>query len=167
MNPFDTVTKVVGFGIRQGTGILGRAVSTVQGLTGGAESPDEPQEQRAETPAARTQRAATKRRASRQPKPLGDVAITRKVETEIFRDPGVNKGGIDVNTAAGVVWLRGEAKNPEQIKDLEARAAAIPEVTRVENLLHLPGTPAPTRTDTPASQRRTRSSGSVGSPGDA
>jgi hypothetical protein len=54
------------------------------------------------------------------------------------------------------VWLRGEAKTPALIKRVEARAAAIPEVERVENLLHLPKTPAPSRTDTPPSQRRTR-----------
>jgi BON domain len=84
------------------------------------------------------------------------VTITRKVETEIFRSSKVAKGKISVNTADGVVWLRGEVKNPQQVKDLEAKAAAIPEVKRVENLLHLPKTPAPTRTDTPTTQRKTR-----------
>jgi BON domain len=103
------------------------------------------------------QRAASQRRASQQPKPLDDVTITRKVESEVFRSTKVDKGKISVNTADGVVWLRGEAKNPEQVKELEAKTAAIPEVKRVENLLHLPKTPAPTRTDTPASQRKTRS----------
>ena len=101
---------------------------------------------------ARTQRppAARKRRPSPQassaPKDLDDVAVARKVETVIFRDDDVPKGKIDVNAASGVVWLRGEAKTPEMIKELERQTAAIPEVTRVENLLHLPKTPAPTRT---------------------
>ena len=146
-NPFETLTKVVGFGIQQGTKVLGGAISTV---TGGGDSA--PQEQQ-ETP---EQRAARQRRASRQPKPLDDVTITRKVETEIFRGSKVDKGKISVNTADGVVWLRGEAKNPEQVKELEAKTKAIPEVKRVENLLHLPKTPAPTRTDSPPSQRKTR-----------
>ena len=160
MNPIETLTKVAGFGVQQGVNILGKAVQTVQGLTGqGSSQADEQQEAppRAEQKRERTQRAATQRRASRQPKPLGDVAITRKVETEIFRSNEVEKGKISVNTAEGIVWLRGEAKNPEQIKELEAKTAAIPEVKRVENLLHLPKTPAPTRTDTPPSQRKTRS----------
>lgn len=155
-NPIETLTKVVGFGIQQGTKVLGGAISTVQGLTGNGReetAAPEPSPQR-----QRQQRAASQRRASRQPKPLDDVTITRKVETETFRLPGVDKGKISVNTAEGVVWLRGEAKNPDQIKELEAAAAAIPEVKRVENLLHLPKTPAPTRTDTPASQRKTRRS---------
>src|SRR5690349_23332519 len=145
-NPIETLMKVVGFGIQQGTKILGGAISTV---TGGGD--DAPQQQ--ETP---EKRAARQRRASQQPKPLDDVTITRKVETEIFRSNKVAKGKISVNTADGVVWLRGEVKNPQQVKDLEAKAAAIPEVKRVENLLHLPKTPAPTRTDTPSTQRKTR-----------
>jgi hypothetical protein len=48
-----------------------------------------------------------------------------------------------------VVYLRGEVKRPDQIKDLEARARTIPEVRGVENLLHLPKTPSPTRADSP------------------
>src|SRR4051812_7018449 len=95
--------------------------------------------------------------ASQAPKELDDVALARKVETVIFRSTAVPKGKIDVNAADGVVWLRGEAKTPEMIKELERQAGGIPEVKRVENLLHLPKTPAPSRTDTPASQRKTRS----------
>jgi|SRR5215208_2084313 len=158
-NPFETLTKLVGFGFQQGASALGKAVSTVQGITGQGGGEAEEQEQppsRAEQQRQRTQRAASRRRSSRQPKPLGDTAITRKVETELFRSSDVDKGKINVNTADGIVWLRGEAKNPEQVKELEAKAAAIPEVKRVENLLHLPGTPAPTRTDTPPTQRKTR-----------
>jgi hypothetical protein len=108
---------------------------------------------------ARAPRAARPSpQASRAPKDLDDVALARKVETIIFRDDAVPKGHIDVNCADGVVWLRGEAKTPDMIKALELQAAAIPEVRQVENLLHLPKTPAPTRTDTPPAQRRTRSS---------
>ena len=152
-NPIETLTKIVGFGIQQGTKILGGAISTVTGQGG-----DDAAQQQQETP---EKRAARQRRASQQPKPLDDVTITRKVETELFRSAKVNKGKISVNTADGVVWLRGEVKNPEQVKELEAKAKAIPEVKRVENLLHLPKTPAPTRTDSPASQRKTRTTKST------
>jgi len=92
----------------------------------------------------------------RRPKDLDDVAIARKVESIIFRDRKVAKGKVDVNVADGVVWLRGEVKTPDLVRQLEAQAREIPEVTGVENLLHLPKTPAPSRTDTPPSQRRTR-----------
>lgn len=104
-----------------------------------------PQPQPQAKPKPRRQTAARKRpspQATQAPKDLDDVAIARKVETVIFRDESVPKGKIDVNAADGVVWLRGEAKNPEMIKTLEAQAAAIPEVKKVENLLHLPKTPA-------------------------
>ena len=63
-----------------------------------------------------------------------------------------------MNVAHGVVWLRGEARTPQLIKLAEARAAEVPEVTKVENLLHLPKTPAPSRTDTPPRQRKTQRS---------
>jgi hypothetical protein len=145
-NPLETLTKVVGFGVQQGTKILGGAISTI---TGGGDDASQKQQEPPQ------QRAARQRKSSQQPKPLDDVTITRKVETEIFRGSKVNKGKISVNTADGVVWLRGEAKNPEQVKELEARTAAIPEVKRVENLLHLPKTPAPNKTRaTKASQSK-------------
>jgi hypothetical protein len=91
-----------------------------------------------------------------RPKDLDDVTIARKVESALFRDRRVAKGKVDVNVADGVVWLRGEVKTPDLVSQLEARAREVPEVKRVENLLHLPKTPAPSRTDTPASQRKTR-----------
>jgi hypothetical protein len=160
-NPLGTLQNLVGTGLKTGTKALGGLFQTVQGLTGrggGDDGAQQEQPTRAEQQRQRQKKAATQRRASRQPKDLDDVSITRKVETEIFRPASVDKSKINVNTADGVVFLRGEAKNPEQVKELEAKTAAIPEVKRVENLLHLPNTPAPTRTDTPAAQRKTRTS---------
>lgn len=89
------------------------------------------------------------------PKPgMDDVTLARKVETELFRDPDSPKGSVDVNVADRVVYLHGEVKHPEQISELEREARRIPEVRDVENFLHLPKTPAPTRGDTPRSQQR-------------
>ena len=90
----------------------------------------------------------------RDPDRLTDQALARKVESIIFRDKKAQKGKIDVNAADGVVSLRGEAKTPDLIKELERRTREIPEVQDVENLLHLPKTPAPTRADSPGRQRR-------------
>jgi BON domain-containing protein len=116
-------------------------------VEGGRETPPPPRE-----PAKATKRrsaTASRKRPSPQatqvPKALDDVAIARKVETVIFRDDDVPKGKIDVNCANGVVWLRGEAKTPEMINLLQREAEGVPEVLRVENLLHLPKTPAPGR----------------------
>jgi osmotically-inducible protein OsmY len=81
-----------------------------------------------------------------EPKPQpDDVTLTRKVETEIFRDAEIPKGQINVNAENGKIYLRGEVGKPELIKDLEKRARNVQGVQDVENLLHLPGTEAPTK----------------------
>ena len=78
-----------------------------------------------------------------EPKPSpDDVTLTRKVETEIFRDADVPKGQINVNVEEGKVVLRGEAPNAEMIDELVAKARKVQGVQGVENLLHLPGEPA-------------------------
>jgi osmotically-inducible protein OsmY len=81
-----------------------------------------------------------------EPKPQPDDAtLARKVETEIFRDADVPKGQINVNAENGKVYLRGEVGQTGLIKDLEERTRKVQGVQDVENLLHLPGTPAPTK----------------------
>lgn len=80
-----------------------------------------------------------------KPKDLDDVTLTRKVETELFRPAHAPKGSVNVNVENGVVFLRGEVERPEIIEDLEARARKIQGVQEVENLLHLPKTPARTK----------------------
>lgn len=75
---------------------------------------------------------------------LNDPALARKVETEVFRDPEIPKGEVSVNAEEGVVYLRGEIERPEMIERLGQRAAAVEGVRSVRNLLHVPGTPAPT-----------------------
>jgi osmotically-inducible protein OsmY len=81
-----------------------------------------------------------------EPKPQpDDVTLTRKVETEIFRDADIPKGQINVNAENGKIYLRGEVGQPEMIKDLEERARKVQGVQEVENLLHLPGAEAPTK----------------------
>jgi osmotically-inducible protein OsmY len=72
-----------------------------------------------------------------------DATLASKVETEIFRDPDVPKGQVNVNAEDGVVILRGEVDRPELIDDLEQRTKKVQGVKAVENLLHLPGVEAP------------------------
>jgi hypothetical protein len=93
--------------------------------------------------------------ARAEPKDLDDVTLARKVETEVFRGADAPKSKVNVNVVDGVVELRGEVKRPAHVKAIEGRVRAIPEVKGVENLLHLPKTPARTRTDAPPSQRKT------------
>ena len=73
-----------------------------------------------------------------------DAALAMKVESELFRDPDVPKGDININVEQGVVVLRGEVADAGMSERLENAARAISGVWEVENLLHLPGEPAPT-----------------------
>jgi osmotically-inducible protein OsmY len=87
---------------------------------------------------------ATHLKEESKPQP-DDVTLARKVETEIFRDADVPKGKINVNAEDGTIFLRGEVENPDLIQDLEQAARKVQGVREVENLLHAPGTPAPTK----------------------
>ena len=78
-----------------------------------------------------------------EPKDYDDVTLARKVETEIFREADAPKGQVNVNVQNGVVQLRGEVQTPEMINDLVEKARKVQGVQDVENLLHLPGSPAP------------------------
>src|SRR5215211_6430386 len=68
-----------------------------------------------------------------------DVTLVRRVESEVFRDPDVPKGQININAEDGVIILRGQVERPEQIEELEARVRKVHGVRDVDNLLHLPG----------------------------
>lgn len=70
---------------------------------------------------------------------LDDVTLTSKVETELFRDPSVPKGAININVERGIVVLRGEVPDAEMRDRLAAEAGSIGGVWSVHNLLHLPG----------------------------
>jgi osmotically-inducible protein OsmY len=72
-----------------------------------------------------------------------DATLAQKVMSELFRDRDVPKGNINVNAEHGVVYLRGQVGRPEDIERIESKVRAIAGVGDVENLLHLPGTPAP------------------------
>jgi hyperosmotically inducible protein len=87
-------------------------------------------------------RRAAHPRALQAP-PANDAALAAKVETELFRDPGVPKGTINVNAEAGRVILRGTAPTAAQIAAIAERVRVIAGVAEVENRLHLPAPPAP------------------------
>lgn len=74
---------------------------------------------------------------------LDDYTLAEKVESELFRDPNIDKGKININAENGVVVLRGEVQHPEEINSLVERVRRIEGVQSVENKLHLPNTPSP------------------------
>ena len=72
-----------------------------------------------------------------------DETLTRKVESAIFRDPGIPKGDINVNVECGIAVLRGQVQRPEHITTLGEKARAVRGILAVDNRLHLPHLPAP------------------------
>ena len=133
-NPLQLAGRAAGLGLQVAGGVFDMA----RGALGVPGAPAEPE---------------AGSRPPSPPKPtLSGAALAHKVESELFRDSTVPKGKIDVNAVNRVVYLRGQAPTPQMVNELERRARAIPEVERVENLLHLPSAPAPTRTDIPASK---------------
>jgi BON domain len=76
-------------------------------------------------------------------KDFDDATLAHKVETEVFRDPDVPKGNVNVNAEDGLVYLRGEVESWQLVNDLEDAPRKVAGVKDVENLLHLPGMPAP------------------------
>jgi osmotically-inducible protein OsmY len=83
-------------------------------------------------------------REAEKPQP-NDATLKEKVESEIFREAGTPKGQINVNAENGVVFLRGQVEKPELIEELEAQTRKVQGVRGVENLLHLPDEPAPSK----------------------
>jgi osmotically-inducible protein OsmY len=78
-------------------------------------------------------------------KDVDDQTLKAKIESEVFQPADAPKGEVNVNVENGVVHLRGQVE-PELIDDLEQRLRAVQGVRDVENLLHVPGTDAPTNT---------------------
>ena len=77
------------------------------------------------------------------PLELDDVSLVRKVESELFRDRTIPKGPISINADRGILVLRGQLEDPQQIQRIEREVRRVAGVRDVENLLHPPGVPAP------------------------
>ncbi len=74
---------------------------------------------------------------------LDDVSLVRKVESELFRDRTIPKGPISINADRGIVVLRGQLEDAQEIERIEREVRGVAGVRDVENLLHPPGVPAP------------------------
>jgi osmotically-inducible protein OsmY len=74
-----------------------------------------------------------------EPKEFDDATLAQKVQSEIFRDPSVPKGQINVNAAEGVVALRGQVDSPEMIDELVEKTRKVQGVRDVENHLSVAG----------------------------
>ena len=77
------------------------------------------------------------------PPEIDDVGLVRKVESELFRDRTLPKGQISINADRGIVVLRGQIEDVQQIERIEREVRKVAGVHDVENLLHPPSVPAP------------------------
>jgi osmotically-inducible protein OsmY len=84
---------------------------------------------------------------------LDDATLARKVESEVFRDPNIPKGSINVNVEDGVAVLRGEVERSTMILEIEAAVRRIPDVLDVQNLLHRPGELAPNKAEAMSAEK--------------
>lgn len=84
---------------------------------------------------------------SRQPdNPAPDDNTLRdRVESELFRDPAIPKGDLNVFVVSGIVDLRGELPSQDMIDTVVQRAQNVEHVRGVRSYLHLPNTPAPNK----------------------
>ena len=75
---------------------------------------------------------------------MDDATLADRVRSEIFRDAHAPKGGVSVDVQAGVAYLRGEVSDQAWIDRLGSETRKVQGINGVKNLLHAPGTPAPT-----------------------
>ena len=112
-----------------------KAVKYAREGTGTVQSAAQTATSQAQGVAARVQHAA----GGGDSAPDDDVTLTRKVESEIFRDADAPKGAVNVQAVNGVVELRGQLEDRAMIEALEAKARKVSGVREVRNMLHLPG----------------------------
>jgi hypothetical protein len=96
------------------------------------------------------------------PEPMNDATLAAKVESELFRDPKVPKGRININAEQGTVVLRGVVDSPDQIEHLLAQTASIEGVREARSLLRTADEPVEAPLERP---RKTpvRAAGATGS----
>ena len=85
-------------------------------------------------------RKAAHLREERKPD-LSDETVTAKIMSEVFRDPELPKGDVNVNVEGGVAVLRGTVGRLELIDELVARVRKVQGVRDVASLLHVESTP--------------------------
>lgn len=77
--------------------------------------------------------------------PADDTALVDRIESHIYRDPGVPKGSLNVEVVRGVTTVRGELPDEQAIDRVLGAVRGVAGVGEVRSLLHLPGRPAPNK----------------------
>jgi osmotically-inducible protein OsmY len=68
-----------------------------------------------------------------------DEKLRDRVQSELFREPDIPKGDLNVNVEKGTVVLRGHVDSDAMKGRLGVKARSIQGVKRVENLIHVAG----------------------------
>lgn len=66
-----------------------------------------------------------------------DDRLLDRVRTELFRDPRMPKGELNINIEHGTVVLRGHVDDASTKQKIESRTRRIQGVSEVENLIHV------------------------------
>jgi len=80
-------------------------------------------------------------------RPVDDLTLRDRVESEVFRTPDLPKGQINFDVESGVVTVRGQVDSALEIARVEKAVLKVPGVRGIENLLHVNGTPAPNKAE--------------------
>lgn len=72
--------------------------------------------------------------------PADDVELAQRVRSEVFRDPAIPDGAINVDAHEGVVTLRGELPSSDMIERVVEATERVRGVRKVRSLLHPPAT---------------------------
>src|SRR4051812_37764266 len=72
-----------------------------------------------------------------------DPTLKAKVESELYRQPGVSRSNVNITVADGLVTLHGTASDPAQIARIQTAVRGIAGVEHLESELHVPSKPAP------------------------
>jgi len=74
---------------------------------------------------------------------MDDMTLADRVRSEIFRPADAPKGSVSVDVQDGVAYLRGEVPDAQWAERFGKDARKVTGISGVKNLLHTPGTPAP------------------------
>ena len=90
-------------------------------------------------------------------RPVDDQALVDRVKSVL--GPRLPHDRVSVDVVDGMIELRGELEDQNEINDLVAEVAGVADVTTVISLLHLPGQPAPNKAAALAASHRAETSG--------
>lgn len=76
---------------------------------------------------------------------VDDVTLAQRVQSDVLGSADVPKDRITLEVTGGIAVLRGELDSRSEIDEIVERVRGVAGVRTVENLLHLPGEPAPNK----------------------